>query len=215
MTGALTAHPGPAGRRVEHDPTTLEIDLRHDRRDERDQCLSTVGQTQDQQVLGRARLQGGHLADLVTANGHGLEADKIPFVPAVLVIIILEDIAQEPDATQRFGPAPVLRVLEAKEENAVVVAGAAQHQRTSFRRLGPKTRTRREALAGGSCQNLHGHFTAKPVGLADTSDDNLHEPVPRVIAADPCRRCQPELADHPQGRPSPCEGHWQCARTDQ
>src|SRR5450759_5461990 len=75
-------------RRVEDDAAAHDVDLRNDRSDEGDQCLPSVGQPKDQQVLGGAGMQADHLADLVATDGHGFEPDEIPFVPSVLVLIV-------------------------------------------------------------------------------------------------------------------------------
>src|ERR1035437_6454096 len=166
-----------SGGRVEHDATTPDVDLGHDRRHERDQDFAAIGQSKDQQVLGGPGLQGSHLTDLDAADRHDLEPDQIPLIPGFFFPVVGQDVSQELDAAQRFGTVAVVGVLEAEQEDAVVVAGAAQDQRTGFRGAGHKERAGHEPLVRGARENLHGHLTAQSVRLANTSDDNLHGPV--------------------------------------
>ncbi len=73
-----------------------------------------------------------HLADLFAGNGHGFEPHEIPFIPRVLVAIVVQRIGEQLDASKRLGPAAIVGALETEQQDAVVVTGAAQHHRAGF-----------------------------------------------------------------------------------
>src|SRR5450631_3564548 len=182
-TSTLTQRPSQlvqvqqTGGRVEHNPATLDVDFGHDRAHERHQRLAAIAQTQNEQVLGRPGLQGSNLADLHTADCYDLESYQIPFVPGLFVPIVGQDLSQKLGTSQRFGSVAVVGVLESEQEDAVVVPGGAQDQRTDFRGVGLERRTAHEALIRSTGENLYGHLTAQSVSFANSGDDNLHETV--------------------------------------
>ena len=202
-------------RRRDRDCPGSEVDLGHERRDERHHDLAAL-RLDDQEVLRREVLDVLHLADLLAAAEDG-ESDELVVVPGVGFGRILFGVLDPEDRLREpLGGGAVVDALEEPDGVAVVPPELAELQGLAVprRRLGDLERELRsghEAALGVVGVELELDGALQAVRLRETADPELRSwRVGHVSRR--CRRRRRERGGRRRGRSRACGAPSRCGR---
>ena len=184
----------------------VEVDLGHERGDERHQGVAPVGRADGEQVLRGAVHDGLHLAQRRAVDVDDGEPDELVVVELLGVLghLVVAERGVEDGAAHGLGGVAVGELLEGDQQGALVPAGAGDGEAGgpavgAGGRLGAQRRTGGEAPVGLVGAYVEGDLAADAVGLADPADHDLdvlaHMPSRRTRCRRNARRAPPRWGD--------------------